>query len=117
MDHYQTLGIRYEAHPEEIERAYMILSSKEELGAEVIDIQMAYNTLISPSSRFEYDKSINKEISQPVSRPSNLVIVNRQEEVRNPSMDGILYVVIYFVFGIFLTGVLLPVIALIAGML
>ena len=78
---YEILGVRPSAHPVEIDAAYQLLKTLPELDAEdQIGISIAYQTLIYPSRRAEYDRDLIKTLTivpPPVAQIQHPVIINR----------------------------------------
>lgn len=64
MSLYQTLGVRNGANPIEIQAAYKALEEAHKTSdiETQLEIALAYQTLIHPSRRAEYDSGFNAEI-------------------------------------------------------
>ena len=77
--YYQVLGVRSDASPEDIEKAYFDLARRlhpdvagggHDAQARFMEINEAYQTLISPKDRAEYDSSIGVTKAEPDSEKS-----------------------------------------------
>lgn len=82
MNYYKTLGVRPEANPAEIEVAYKALSQSVALSPlELMRVNLAYDTLMSPDKRAEYDLLLQKGFDAAISVEDVTPAETRQQAV------------------------------------
>jgi hypothetical protein len=102
---YEVLGIRPGAHPVEIDAAYQLLKELPGLDAEdQIGISVAYQTLIYPSRRAEYDRDLIKTLTivqPPVAQLQHPIIINKTPVyLPEPKRSESASVAVWFVGGV-----------------